>query len=324
MTSRAIMRSILLSAMLVVLTCFAFADTAVLYQGKADAGKLSPWGNGKVQVSSSSNYQSTAAIEVDSRGYYEGGYLSVEPAIDLAPYLNAPTRSYLIARVKLEGSAGVSGGGGMGGFGGGRGGFGGGPGMGGPFGGFGGGQGMGPGGGQGGFGGGQGGFGGRRGRRQRNGGEGGGGMDQGALPGNSKDLTNYAQFYGLPGLPGMGGSSSGGSMEMPSQMPGASGMPGGMFMPGFGMGMGMGRGSSEPVKPLENARIALVTDKGQLDAGSFLVSSLTKDNDWGEIKVPFANLKGKGGAAGAKLIGVVITGNSVGKVYVGRLEITSG
>ncbi|MCE5218378.1 hypothetical protein LLH03_15245 [bacterium] len=316
MTSRAIMRSILVTAMLAVLTCCAFADTAVLYQGKADAGKLSPWGNGKVQVSSSFNYQSTAAIEVDSRGYYEGGYLSVEPALDLAPYLNAPTRSYLIARVKLEASAGVSGGGGMGGP---FGGFGGGQGMG-----PGGGQGMGPGGGQGGFGGGQGGFGGRRGRRQRGGGEGGGGMDQGALPGNSKDLTNYAQYYGLPGLPGMGGSSSGGSMEMPSQMPGATGMPGGMFMPGFGMGMGMGRGSSEPVKPLESARIALVTDKGQLDAGSFLVSSLTKDNDWGEIKVPFANLKGKGGAAGAKLIGVVITGNSVGKVYLGMLQITSG
>ncbi len=117
-------------------------------------------------------------------------------------------------------------------------------------------------------------------------------------------------------------------------MPG--GMPGGMMMPGMGgpggpggmpmPGMGGRRGGRRAPrqKPLTSIRVVLVTDEGQLDSGAFEVKELDEEDGWSEAKVPFSKLKGPGGKEGAKLTGLILTGNSGGSFYIGHVELTGG
>lgn len=115
----------------------------------------------------------------------------------------------------------------------------------------------------------------------------------------------------------------GGGMPMPGgggMMPGGP-MPGGM-MPGGTM---PGAAAAPKVVPLSSVRIVLVTDMGQIDAGAFEVEKLEEDDDgWSTAKVAFSDMKGPGLQEGAKLTGMVFTGNSGGSFYIGYVEITGG
>ncbi|NSW58379.1 MAG: hypothetical protein HPY44_20415 [Armatimonadetes bacterium] len=152
---------------------------------------------------------------------------------------------------------------------------------------------------------------------------------------------------GMPGMPGMPGGMPG----MPGGMPGIPGMPGGMpgepgMMPGMapggmpGMMPGMspggmpgmggtpggfgGFGPSRPAKQLTSVRMLLITDKGQVDTGAFAVKSLKTEGGWSEATVKFSDMKGPGLTEGAKLLGIVFTGNSGGTYFVGRVQISGG
>lgn len=160
---------------------------------------------------------------------------------------------------------------------------------------------------------------------------------RGAAPNNS--LSHWAQFPGM-NFPGMGGEGGMGMPPMP--VPGGEG---GMGMPGMEGGGGMGmpgmsgpggpggfggfrswrRRRSSSSRPLDAVRIVLVTDKGQMDAGAFVLSKLTtRDGDWYEIRVPLRNMKSKDVGEGAMLEGIVVTGNSKGTLVVGPIELIQG
>jgi len=134
---------------------------------------------------------------------------------------------------------------------------------------------------------------------------------------------------GMPGMgmPGMGGGEGMGMPGMPGMgMPGMGGAEG-MGMPGMGGTTGRRGGRTwqqrtlRPPKPLEAVRVVLLTDEGQMDGGSYLVSKLQKKGDWSEVKIPFNKFKGPGAKKATKLLGVIFTGDSVGKVFVGHAEI---
>jgi hypothetical protein len=158
---------------------------------------------------------------------------------------------------------------------------------------------------------------------------------QGVMPGMMQGGQGMMQG-GQGMMPGM---MQGGQGMMPGMMQGGQGMMPGMMQGGQGArgggaaGGGPGafpsfggmrtRGGGAP-RTLSQIRVLLVTDKGQLDAGVFDIEGLKKTGDWSEIRVPFSKLRGKGGQTGAKLQAIVLTGNSDGKFYVGRIEVTSG
>jgi len=147
---------------------------------------------------------------------------------------------------------------------------------------------------------------------------------------------------GMPGgMPGMPGSPP----VAPSGLATGSGVESGRPAedrylydgdPGMGMGMGggmpggsRGRGrrggftqrTLRPAKPLEAVRVVLVTDQGQMDSGSYVVSKQEKQGDWAQVKIPMSKFKGPGAKSGAKLIGVIFTGDSIGKLLIGRAEL---
>jgi len=275
--------TLMLCAAMLLVTIACAANLAI-YTGKATSNQLGSWGNGKVAVSTEVKKGTTSALEINTRGYSEGGYFMLSAAADLSEYFTMPTKSFLNLQVKIPAQAAPGGGG--------------------------------------------------------------GGRRRGATPAANDWQSNYAQMQ-MPGMqpggmqpggmmmPGMqpGGMQPGGMM-MPGMQPGGM-QPGGMMMPGMqpggmqpgGMMGGPGgsgtRGSRTPtiVRVLDAVRVLLITDKGQLDAGSFKMEDLKKTDDWAEISIPFSALKGKGGGSGAKLEAVVLTGNAEGKFYVAKIEL---
>ncbi len=123
----------------------------------------------------------------------------------------------------------------------------------------------------------------------------------------------------MPGMmPGMAPGGMPGMMPgmAPGEMPGMGGMPGGG---GFG-----GFGPSRPTKQLTSVRMLLVTDQGQVDTGALAVKSLKTEGGWGEATIKFSDMKGPGLKEGAKLLGIVFTGDSGGTYFVGRVQISGG
>jgi hypothetical protein len=342
-----------LSLALAVCVCAAaFPASVDLLAGVSDENVVA-WGSGTAKLVKTGGYKSAPAVEVNSVSYHEGGYIALPTPLDLTPYVSGDAPAYLSVRAKITSSGGGGGFGGMGGMGG-MGGFGGGGGMGGGgFGGFGGGGGGGmptmPGGGgmptmPGGEGGG-----GLPALPEATGTGGGtGGLPalptfempkmpgpQGATP--NEALSRYAQFPGM-NFPGMGGETppmlnpgEGGMGGDAATMGGMGGMGGDAATMGGMDGMGGSGGfsgwrgrrrRSSSSKALTAVRVVLVTDKGQLDAGGFVLSKLTsKDGDWYEISVPLTEMKGKGLTAGSMLNGVVLTGDSKGTFSAGPIQI---
>jgi len=101
-------RSILLAApftlalMLFVSAIGAAQKRADLYTGGSPkAVALSAWGGGKAETSDEQKFNNASTIKVDTRGFYQGGLLTLNQPLALAPFAAAPDRSYIELRVKI-------------------------------------------------------------------------------------------------------------------------------------------------------------------------------------------------------------------------------
>ena len=296
MAGRAYLALVVAIAALGLGALVASAAPVPVYSG---SGQVTGWGGGKAEISRATKYEESSAIEIETKGYYEGGFLKLATPIDLAEHVKSGAGSSMVVMVRITAAQATRGQGRRG----------------------------------------------RTGRGRRGDATGPGMPAQNVGLADAAEDPNliYAQMPGMPGMPGMGAPEG---MGMPGMgMPGMPGMgaPEGMGMPGMGMpgmggaeGMGMpGMGGTtgrrggrtwqqrtlRPPKPLEAVRVVLLTDEGQMDGGSYLVSKLQKKGDWSEVKIPFNKFKGPGAKKATKLLGVIFTGDSVGKVFVGHAEI---
>jgi len=330
MAGRAYLALVVAIAALGLGALVASAAPVPVYSG---SGQVTGWGGGKAEISRATKYEESSAIEIETKGYYEGGFLKLATPIDLAEHVKSGAGSSMVVMVRITAAQATRGQGRRGRTGRGRRGDATGPGM-----------------------------------PAQNVGLADAAEDPNliyaqmpgmpGMPGMGAPEGMGMPGMGMPGMPGMGAPEG---MGMPGMgMPGM-GMPGmgmpGMGMPGMGGGEGMGMpgmpgmgmpgmGGAEgmgmpgmggttgrrggrtwqqrtlrPPKPLEAVRVVLLTDEGQMDGGSYLVSKLQKKGDWSEVKIPFNKFKGPGAKKATKLLGVIFTGDSVGKVFVGHAEI---
>jgi len=333
-----------------LITTLAWCDTkATLYDGSPDKVKLASWGRGGATASNQVAFLGKPAIEVDTKGYFEGARLDLQRPIDISPFLTKPSGSYLVLVVQVARTGG-RGSGGPGGTGGRRWrGEGRQPGMG-PM--MPGQQGMpGPGGmgpmmpGPGGMGPmmpgqqgmpGPGGMGPMMPGQQGMPGPGGMGP---MMPGPGGMGPMMPGQQGMPGPGGMGPMMPGpggvgpmmpGQQGMPGpggmgpMMPGQQGMPGpggmGPMMPGQPpMEMG-GPGFAAASQPaVERIRVVLVTDKGLIDCGAHKVDpTAIEAEDWVRVLIPVEQFAGPGKTAGAQVKQVAFFGDNSGRFYVGR------
>jgi len=140
---------------------------------------------------------------------------------------------------------------------------------------------------------------------------------------------------GMGGMPpGMGGMPPGmGGMppSMGGMPPGMGGMPpdmGGMppGMGGYPGAIGQGgpavQGFQPPPEPIENIRIVLITDQGQLDSGPLkLDPNLTELQGWIRLGMVLSDFQGPAELSSATLLRVAVTGDHEGKFYVSRLRL---
>ena len=297
-----------------LITTLAWCDTkATLYDGSPDKVKLASWGRGGATASNQVAFLGKPAIEVDTKGYFEGARLDLQRPIDISPFLTKPSGSYLVLVVQVPRTGG-RGSGGPGGTGGRRWrGEGQQPGMG-PM--LPGQQGMpGPGG---------------MGPMM----PGPGGMGpmmpgQQGMPGPGGMGPMMPGQQGMPGPGGMGPMMPGqqgmpGPGGMGPMMPGQQGMPGpggmGPMMPGQPpMEMG-GPGFAAASQPaVERIRVVLVTDKGLIDCGAHKVDpTAIEAEDWVRVLIPVEQFAGPGKTAGAQVKQVAFFGDNSGHFYVGR------
>ena len=285
MAGRAYLALVVAIAALGLGALVASAAPVPVYSG---SGQVTGWGGGKAEISRATKYEESSAIEIETKGYYEGGFLKLATPIDLAEHVKSGAGSSMVVMVRITAAQATRGQGRRG----------------------------------------------RTGRGRRGDATGPGMPAQNVGLADAAEDPNliYAQMPGMPGMPGMGAPEGMGmpGMGMPG-MPGM-GMPGmggaeGMGMPGMGGTTGRRGGRTwqqrtlRPPKPLEAVRVVLLTDEGQMDGGSYLVSKLQKKGDWSEVKIPFNKFKGPGAKKATKLLGVIFTGDSVGKVFVGHAEI---
>jgi len=250
-------------------------QTLSLYDGTMTAVELGSWGTGKITESEEVKYQDNNVLEVETKGYYEGGRLELKEPADFSVFGKQPNNVQIIAVVKAaEAQAPPAYGPGA---------FPGVPGYGPTL------------------------PGGIPGVGPMPGQPWPGGVPEGPMP------PGYGPGMGAPGppMPGMG---------MPTQ-PGMPGMPG---IPGMGPGPGMpsGYGYQPPAEPVDNIRIVLVTDRGQLDSGALeLDPNTVAEEEWIRVARVLSDCKGAQQLEGAKLLRVVLCGNREGNFYVANLRI---
>ncbi len=264
----------------------AGADESLnLYDGTTAQIELGGWGTGSIAQKSDVLYEDKPVLEVKTKGYYEGGRLELKEPADFSIFATDPHQTQVIALVKVpEPEAQPTWSPGYGpGYGPGMA-----PGMGGMPPGMGG---MPPG-----MGGMPPGMGGMR--------PGMGGMPpgMGGMP---------PGMGGMP--PGMGGMPPG----MGGMPPGMGGYPGAMGPGGPGM-----RGLQPPPEPIDNIRIVLITDQGQLDSGPLKVDpNLVELQGWIRLAVVLSDFQGPAELSSATLLRVAVTGDHEGKFYLSRLRL---
>ncbi len=137
---------------------------------------------------------------------------------------------------------------------------------------------------------------------------------------------------GMPGMPpGMGGMPPGmppgmGGMPpgMPGMPPGMGGMPSGIG--GYPGAMGPGgpamRGFQPPPEPIDNIRIVLITDQGQLDSGPLKTGpNQVELQGWIRLAAVLSDFQGPAELSSATLLRVAVTGDHEGKFYLSRLRL---
>ena len=121
----------------------------------------------------------------------------------------------------------------------------------------------------------------------------------------------YPGAYGRGWPAGPGGAMQAGPEAMP-RMPGA--------WPGAGAAGASAYG--QPVEPIDEVRIVLVTEQGQVASGALALDpNLADAEGWIQVTAVLSDFKGKPGLSGTRLLRVVLTGNREGTFYVGSLRI---
>jgi len=243
-----------------VLTLASADQMLNLYDGTTAMVELGSWGTGSIEHSDKAKYQGSKVIEVETKGYYEGGRLELKSPADFAAFGWDLNRTQVIAMVKapepqVTPSAGY------------------------------------------------------------------GAYVPGGFPARPGQVPGMPGMGGAPGMPGMGGMPGMPGMGGAPGMPGMGGMPG---MPGMGGAPGMpgGYGYQPPLEPIDQIRIVLVTDKGQLDSGPLALDPLLEEGDhWVRVARVLSDFKGVQELEEAKLLRVVLTGNREGSFYIGNLRI---
>lgn len=83
-------------------------------------------------------------------------------------------------------------------------------------------------------------------------------------------------------------------------------------------------GTATPLPPekLDQLRIVLITDRGQIDTGALDTGAAVSNNpDWLRMIVPLSQCAAPADLAGAKLLGVMLAGNTEGEFNVGQLYL---
>ena len=283
-----------------VVVAWAWSDARVtIYDGSADRSKTGTWGNGQARQSERTKFLGKSALEIETRGLYEGGRVDLTRPFELDPFLSKAESSYLVMMVRVgeEGRRrrgrrrferpgmmeGMPGGWQQ-------------PGMG---------PGMPP-----------------------------GGWQPGMGPGMPGAPEAGMPMEGMPGgwqQPGMGPGMPPGGWQ-PGMEPGMPGMPGEGGMPSMeGMPPGMGPGGYPGMpggtvraapKDIERVRAVLVTDKGLIDCGLFKIDKTAVDAEgWLRVVMPVRTFQSCGETMGAKVEKVAFFGDGTGTLYVGRASM---
>ena len=334
-----------------VVVAWAWSDARVtIYDGSADRSKTGTWGNGQARQSERTKFLGKSALEIETRGLYEGGRVDLTRPFELDPFLSKAESSYLVMMVRVgeEGRRrrgrrrferpgmmeGMPGGWQQ-------------PGMG---------PGMPPGGWQPGMGPGMPGA--PEAGMPMEGMPGGwqpgmepgmppGGWQPGMEPGMPPGGWQPGMGPGMPGAPeagmpmegmpggwqqpGMGPGMPPGGWQ-PGMEPGMPGMPGEGGMPSMeGMPPGMGPGGYPGMpggtvraapKDIERVRAVLVTDKGLIDCGLFKIDKTAVDAEgWLRVVMPVRTFQSCGETMGAKVEKVAFFGDGTGTLYVGRASM---
>jgi hypothetical protein len=95
----------------IVLVSFASETAAqtdrevVLFSGELTTVQPAAWGTGNAMLSEEEEYLERDVLEIDTKGFYEGGRLTLKQPLAMAPFLTAPEKSFLVLIVRVHQAA---------------------------------------------------------------------------------------------------------------------------------------------------------------------------------------------------------------------------
>ena len=96
---------LLLSILFVSLVVGVAAQTdreAVVFSGELTNIEPSAWGSGNASLSDEEEYLDRDVLEIDTKGFHEGGRLTLKQPLALSPYLTAPEKGFLVLTVRVH------------------------------------------------------------------------------------------------------------------------------------------------------------------------------------------------------------------------------
>lgn len=94
-----------LAIVLVSLATGATAQTdreVVLFSGELNTVEPASWGTGAAMLSEEEEYLERDVLEIDTKGFHEGGRLTLKQPLAMTPFLTAPEKSFLVLIVRVH------------------------------------------------------------------------------------------------------------------------------------------------------------------------------------------------------------------------------